>query len=235
MCTYGLERYFHFTWTTTLLIKVWLDVIFKSLGCHQKVSLVWFGGFVWFFFHLMLFICWFNCESQPSLGCDLWVWFFFFCFTPSLSYPWLSLGILDTKDHQPSGCDTKAGWSCKQPEFQFLIDPMWSSPGPNHHPRYCQHLSGFIHPAGSTKPPSTQSFHSSSLKITRISVIYINIQVHTNPKMPVFSVGFRENLHLCLKSEICMYSFYRNFANGLCLPREIPWFSHYSLPCAHHQ
>lgn len=87
MCTYGLERYFHFTWTTTLLIKVWLDVIFKSLGCHQKVSLVWFGGFVWFFFHLMLFICWFNCDSQPSLGCDLWVWLFFFLFHTKFELP----------------------------------------------------------------------------------------------------------------------------------------------------
>lgn len=54
-CTYGFKRYFHFTWNSTLLIKVWLDVIFKSLSCNQQVCF----GFVcvvvvvwWFFFFL---------------------------------------------------------------------------------------------------------------------------------------------------------------------------------------
>lgn len=111
MCTYGLKRYFHFTWNTTLLIKVWLDVIFKSLGCNQQVSLLFHWGVLFdFFFSLdtvYLLGIWFNCASQPSLGCGLWG---SFGFTPRLSCLWLSLGFLDTMDRQPCRCDTKAGW-----------------------------------------------------------------------------------------------------------------------------
>lgn len=42
MCTYGFKRYFHSTWNSTLLIKVWLGVIFKSLSCNQQIWFVCF-------------------------------------------------------------------------------------------------------------------------------------------------------------------------------------------------
>lgn len=53
-CTYGFKRYFHFTWNSTLLIKVWLDVIFKSLSCNQQVcfGFVCGGGCLVIFFFL---------------------------------------------------------------------------------------------------------------------------------------------------------------------------------------
>lgn len=109
-CTYGFKRYFHFTWNSTLLIKVWLDVIFKSLSCNQQVCF----GFVcvvvvvwWFFFFLD------NIYLPVSIHslCSLW---------------WVCVAA----DRQTAGQNL----SCWHLESKWLIHFMAQYfPGPNYH------------------------------------------------------------------------------------------------------
>lgn len=89
MCTYGFKRYFHFTWNSTLLIKVWLDVIFKSLSCNQQV---------WFVCFWVAFLCW---AFAPGSICS----------AGGAVTPW---GLWGTADGQTDRPDHPAGWTCTQ-------------------------------------------------------------------------------------------------------------------------
>lgn len=133
MCTYGFRGYFHFTWNTTLLIKVWLDVTFKSLTCNQQVSLLFL--FVAVFFSWIPFLCWESVLSFIVLS-SLWSLVGFLALTPRLSCPWLSLGLLATTNHLDM-IYTKVGMNlnCEHLEFKCVIYFMvWSSPGSNDDP-----------------------------------------------------------------------------------------------------
>lgn len=101
-CTYGFKRYFHFTWNSTLLIKVWLDVIFKSLSCNQQVCFgfvcVWWWWFGDFFFFWIIFIC--RSPSIASAACGGFVWLqtdSLACPTPKQGRTW-AVGTLNPSD-----------------------------------------------------------------------------------------------------------------------------------------
>lgn len=73
MCTYGFKIYFHFTWNSTLLIKVWLGVIFKSLSCNQQIWFVCFG---------VAQLCW-HLLQAPSIVLVV-QWFYGGCGAPHM-------------------------------------------------------------------------------------------------------------------------------------------------------